>query len=521
MRHTFSYIFPLILSLSCSEVISAGWDTTLIGTVREKWTDNVSLETGSNKESDLVTEVSPRLIIERDRGRIQGSLDYQAQGFVYKNNSGDNNLFHELNSLASGEIIENIFFIDAAATYEQQVIDPEESQAFDNSSITDNRTNVGTYTISPYLVKDLGRTFSASARYARSAVRYGSDSGNDDLSDSDLDSVELAIGSRSLVGGRSFWGGQSLGGRQLLGSRQSQSLGTRRLTRGGRQSGTGLSGALRYTGIKVSYDDDTDDKFHRGGAELGYRFSPKFELLGIAGYEKYDTETDDQSSTPDGFGWEVGFAWDPRPRDHVEVGVGRRFFGATYRFQWLHLASRYSTVINYRDTVESDATLLTGNALTGDTSGTQSQASSGGANDTASSNFRSTDEIFVRRYLDTSITYRWSKVSADLAPYFERREYEFSGTDKYYGVTTGARWRFKPRTSLVLTLFWSREKYRDSDNEDDIKQARIGLDHSLGPRTAGSLEYSYTKQDSNDIGSGYTENAVTVSLTRVFGRRKR
>jgi uncharacterized protein (PEP-CTERM system associated) len=51
---------------------------------------------------------------------------------------------------------------------------------------------------------------------------------------------------------------------------------------------------------------------------------------------------------------------------------------------------------------------------------------------------------------------------------------------------------------------------------DNLKSINLSLTHQFQPRLDGSLTYRWLQNTSNQVGAGYTENAVTAAANMRF-----
>ena len=87
------------------------------------------------------------------------------------------------------KLVDNLFFLDGRAAISQQNISLSGPQAADNVNVTGNRTEVKTYSVSPYLRHSFGNFASSELRYTHSGVSTGVGA----LSDSQVDSIHLRL----------------------------------------------------------------------------------------------------------------------------------------------------------------------------------------------------------------------------------------------------------------------------------------------------------------------------------------
>ena len=142
-------------------------------------TDNVNLS-ASDKQSDLILQLSPGLQLGGRSGRVRGFLNYNLTASFYANEREASTFYNTLNAQVSAEAVPNRAFVDASASISQQYISPFGRQSPDPSLNNPNRTEVSTITVAPRVegqlagqVDYVGRLFYG---YTSSGTSLASDS---------------------------------------------------------------------------------------------------------------------------------------------------------------------------------------------------------------------------------------------------------------------------------------------------------------------------------------------------------
>jgi len=73
------------------------WTITPRISVAEVYSDNINLD-DSDKEYDLVTEITPGISVHGESARLRADLDYQLQNTIFLRNSDANGTSHRLNA---------------------------------------------------------------------------------------------------------------------------------------------------------------------------------------------------------------------------------------------------------------------------------------------------------------------------------------------------------------------------------------------------------------------------------------
>ena len=184
MRHTF--VAPFIgipvagllgviafNSNSQETVVNRSYSLSPSVAVTQTFTDN-RLLTRDDRQSELITQISPSLHFNKNFGRIRGHLDYSLNGYLYASDSASNNLQNALNAALHVEAIENFAFIDATALISQQSISAFGVQSPDPALKTSNQSEVSSYSISPYVRGAIPGVFTYHAGANYSITRGGS-----------------------------------------------------------------------------------------------------------------------------------------------------------------------------------------------------------------------------------------------------------------------------------------------------------------------------------------------------------
>jgi uncharacterized protein (PEP-CTERM system associated) len=324
-RHAAPRLAPLAVAamLLAAFPAQAQWTVTPTLVVSETWTDNVNLTEDALAHSDLITRVSPGITVLKRGPRLTVDATAQLHAFSYLHDNDQRDLsgpgaigqnFNTSNTRRSyrgnlnGEVLRDLFFVDASASRGQQSISPFGPRAGNDLYSNRNRTEIDTWSISPYLTHRFGS-------FALGVLRYTRDS----------------------VGGGDGLGFRNTGGDTLLASLTS---GT-----GFRTVGWGVTYLKQELGGAAYGDSSTENL----SGNLRYILNGRWSLLANAGYDRYRYEG--LGDGDQGARWSVGFAWSPSLRTNVQATIGRHFYGTTGSLSALH-RSRHSTWnISYDDAV--------------------------------------------------------------------------------------------------------------------------------------------------------------------------
>jgi hypothetical protein len=460
-----------------NEAFAEPWQFQPFVTANGTYTDNVNLDPSGQEKSAVVAQINPGFTVTREGPRLRTDLAYRLQNlFYFRDDTGDESN-HQFSGDAEAELVRQRLFLDANATFSQQLINPSGKVSNDNINRTDNTSDTLTYTVSPYLTRNIGVYGDSTLRYAFSKVNYLDDDKeanvDNDVEDSHSHSVDLDVSNIDKEGQRNTW--------QLQGS-----------------------------WYKEKFSDGEEDKFRKVGLELGYQVTRAFNAFGGGGYEDNDFDRD-QSDTrvPSGTFWEVGGRWQPTPRDELEAAFGHRFFGHTGRAQWTHEGVKTTTNVGYSEEI-----------TTGNRELANAEFSPG--DDINSDVPSSRDQVFLAKRLEATVTHDLPKSVVDVNTYYVKRKFAGSNdgdtaeNDRSYGGSLSFEWRYAPRTTFEVTGFYENNHF----GGDDPNNTRAGVfaeaQRTIGPRTTGFLRVGHRQQNSDDREDEYDEKFVTLGITRTF-----
>ncbi|MCH8506721.1 MAG: TIGR03016 family PEP-CTERM system-associated outer membrane protein [Ectothiorhodospiraceae bacterium] len=441
-------------------------------TLRQTYSDNITLAPSGQEESDWVTALVPAVSFCRLRPRLRTQVDYEAQMLHYWGDSDRNDVLHRLSTDNTATLIRDRFYLDFGARYDQQPVSSRGAFASDAILNTDNQTDALSMRISPYLYQDLGPVGTSVLRYGLSRTVY----------DENIRNVTRQSGSLLVISPQEAdpmsWQG---------------SVRTERVDRGGRD--------------RVDYFDDAF-------LELGYRVYGRLRLIGRVGLE---SELQDDGEW-DRFGsdyWEAGFRWSDN-RTSVEARYGERFFGETYFASISRRAARHTLSLSYRETqqISDRFTVLAPEDI----------GLPGGVTDPDTGEFLpfppivlSENEIFLSKRATASNVYRTGRSTVRLSLFHDRREYLIAGDEEErYGAEAYWRWQWLPRTAIIPRISWEEIEFRDG-REDTLRGAQLSLAHLLSRNMQAGATVRWQDRDSNEGPAGeYTERAISVQLTRLF-----
>lgn len=504
---------PVVWTLASAALLplqyaaAADWTFTPSIDLRETYSDNVALAQAGAEKTDFVTEVTPRISLTGIGPYLKLNATYALHNYLYAHESGNARTRQQLNASGNAELIDEWLFVDGTASRSPQSISPFGPQLTDPSSLTTNRTEVTTYSVSPYLRHRFENLASSELRYTR-------------------DSVSTNTGG-------------------LLDSHSDRFLG--RLTSG--PALREIKWGVQYDQQKIEYDNAATVDTSVFSGNLRYLISPLYSLTAAAGYEKHDYASSIGNSK--GRFWSVGAAWTPSQRTMIEGSAGKRFYGDTFALSGTHYTRHTIWSLNYQEditTARSQFML----PVTTDTSSFLDQLWSASIPDPVTreqfiaSFIRDTglpsaltlpvnsftDRVFLQKSLQGSVAINGARNTVLFGVFNTLRKPQTSpSTDDTAPGATGAatdvdtrqvgahalwQWRITPRTNAHVDAVYSRVSSSITDRRDHNLTTRVAMTKQFQPKVHGGLEWRRQRQRSNVNGGDVTENALTAYVQMGF-----
>lgn len=479
----------------------------------ETYTDNVTLAGRGHEKGDFITQINPGIFLSGTGARLKVNVNYTMQNLFYANENNRNRTVNQLNAKENAELIKNFFFLDSSANISQQNISLLGPLTTNNENITNNRTTIKTYSISPYLRHNFSNFASAQARYTHNAV-YANTGG---FSESQSDNILL-----NLTSGSAF---RTLGWGLNYSKQKIDRLGT------------------SISPLNRSIENE------RYAGNLRYRVSSQFSLTGTSGYQKFTYQSITGKSA--GAFWTTGFIWTPTERTSITANTGKAFFGTTYTLMASHRTRRSAWSLNYnqnitttRDQFLIPATTDTANFLDQLWMSNipdpvmRQQTIDAFIRDNGLSasifdpiNFLTT-QFFLQKRLQASVALSGTRNTLVLSIFHMLREPQTLGdandnlpgmnnltlnsNTKQIGGNALWSWKVTPRTNVNIGAVFIRSNILAIGREDETKTLRVGLTKQIQPKLNGSINLRHVERTSNQIGSEYRENAIIASLLMSF-----
>lgn len=501
-------LLPLLLGLAFAPPGHADIKFTPSVMVRETWTDNVALAPEGQERSEFVTELTPGFIVDARNRRMELLARYQYHRYFYAkgDTSGTQTGHGELQADLKSRLVDDLLFLDASAMRGQQAVSAFGPRPVDNAYLTNNRADVSTWRISPYLTHRFGSTANLLARYSRDSVK----SDRIGYGDSRSDALNIALGSPEER--RFGWN-------------------------------------LRYDRQLMSEEITGDSSFYSAQAGLAWRALPSLTLTASGGYDAYDYNALGGSTR--GKSWNVGYQYTPSPRTYLSMSVGHRFFGASRALAAMHRSRHTVWNLSFDEGVTTSrsqfllpSTLDTSRLLdnlflpTYPDPELRRQAVEAYlrltglppvlANDV---NYLSNRYLLQRRFV-ASAGMSGVRSTLLLSLYDTRRDAlsvgqadslllgtnvsSLNDNTRQRGITATASYRLSSRGSAFAIAELSRARSETTDISLNNRSLRIGLNRQFERKLQGTLEVRRVAGSTYGFDRPYTENAVAATLSMTL-----
>ena len=507
---------------------SAQWDAEPSIRTRLVLTDNI--DRSEDKDSDLVTEISPGISLNADGNRLDLDLDYRLQTLTHVENSNRNRLNHQLRAGANSELIADHFFLDVSGSVSQQLQDRRASASSDGVSGSANLSDVTQYSVNPRWEQRLGD-------WAEVEVGYGYDSvdsegrGSSGSTDSESNRFNAQLNQASDTQ-KLFY--------SLDYSRDDTEFGDNSFNDQRTFNGQiGYRLSRRWSAFIRGSDSKTDFDGTRGAARpddkqygAGLTWTPNQRLsLTVAANKRDDASPGQQDDFRT-----ANLTWQPTVRTTIEFDYGNQFFGETYAFELIHSTRRTQWFVSY-DEGESDfqrafldalrfgvfcLTLPDGTPII------SANTCAAGSDDLIApdgfARVGSTelpfgvlgDDTFISKTLRAGFTISGARNTIDASITNLRREF-VADNDNERDFIIRASWSYQlaPHTTATLEISRTNRGF-DNGDEDRLNELELRFEKSISQDASLSLAFSHDERRGDGNGRGFKENRITFGFTKTF-----
>ena len=440
--------------------------------VATSYTDNLFLTQGSDKESEIIAELTPRIRIDGEGKRLRHTFDYQIQSISYADNHEHNETKHQYDLDVHSELIEDLFFLDLGSNFTQRSNSLASQSDRFNLSPSANTNDVMVHSVNPYTQFAIKNTATARLSYIYSKTDFDEEE-QQSTNDSNNKSIEA-----TLESGPRFdtW-----------------------------------SWSIDYTHDSEESDttqQNTSPTFEHLRFTNYYKLSLTTALIGIIGYEKNEYQTANLTQDTEGREWQLGARWTPTDRSRFETTAGQRYYGDTLSVSLLHNLQYASFFLDYNESVTT-------------TNFVQSQERV--INTDGSTNFipvipsSGVNAIITKNWVFRASTkLRKTTLGLQLTDSKIENQQSLDQTD-IQQMTLSAKLDLSPRSQVETNLYWAKETQRTNARQtEELLETTLGFRHRVGRNTDFEAEYSYSDQDSSNRNNGYNRNIIHLSInTRI------
>lgn len=469
----------LVIMLSPSLGFAAQWRLTPSIELVETYTDNVTLSSDANSESDWISQINPALSLTGKGRELELAFDYRMQNLLYLGDSDRNNTNHQLNAGLQATLAPDWLFLDASSTLSQQVLSPDDNVSLGNIGVVGGREDVLTTRISPYIQTRVTQWTVADLRYSQDTVSYSGETAEDSTSEQ----VSVSLQSAKPFGSWT-WG-------------------------------------VRYTEQNIDYSEPSvaqnreDEKRRNTVLDLGYQLSPKVRLTGQTGYEDNEYQLNADAETPEGEYWSLGTVWTPSSQTAITASGGRRFFGRTWALDWSHQARRHGWQLAYNEDLSSRREVqleqFTFRLVNPDGTPVIDPITSSPVIFQADLPV-ATDEVFIERRASFRWTMRHRKSTTTFQANRSRREFQESDvTEIVVGIDLS--WNLQVSRSGEFTANLGRQNTEREIGDDRYTIAGVSYERQLGKSVSSTFEMRRVRRDGSGASNDYTENQLSAGIT--------
>ncbi|MGC2456557.1 MAG: TIGR03016 family PEP-CTERM system-associated outer membrane protein [Gallionellaceae bacterium] len=483
------------------------WTFTPSLGLEETYTDNVFLAPQGSEKSAWVTQINPGLSLSGAGPNLKANATYQLQNLFYSGIDRGKTTYQQLNANANAKLINDFLFVDGMADINQQNISPLGTLAIDNTNITNNRTNIRTYSISPYLKHRFSDNASGELRYTHDEV--DTDAGSLAMANSQADNILLNLNSDTAADAL----------------------------------GWGINYNKQHMNYKGSNQTSAADSEMFSGT-LRRLVTPYLTLNATGGYEKYNYLSGAQQLQ--GASLTAGFSWAPSARTDIEASAGHRFFGPTYSLKASHRAHRTAWNVDYSEDITTpQSQFLTPATIDTSTFLDNLWASSipdpalrqQTVNDFIGSNGLPdslgqpinylNNQLFLQKLLQAAVAITGTTNTLLFSIFDMSRTAlasETSGSTvlgtndlgsnanlREIGGNALWNWRLSSRTNANISANAS-----GTGGGNYLESLNASISRQLQPNLSGSITLRRTEQHADQIGIGYHESAITALLLKKF-----
>lgn len=291
-------------------------------------TDNVDLASSSEARSDTYVEIAPGVAVHHVGGHLRLELDYRLRLFRYLHETERNGHENRLSTSGQLEAIERLLYVDARAEVQQRPTSAFGPQFSSTGGSSTNRREERTYSLTPYVIGQLGSVANYRVGYGMTWTRSSDQSGFLNGTENSGNRYRVADFNGTLTGATKV---------------------------------AGFAWSADASSTLVQYADQVRDvEWSQLRGLLAYEMNPQFRLRGAVGVERNTVESDEPTTSSL---HAYGFEWVPSERTTMSAIRERRFFGSGHTIQATHRTAQTSWSLSDIKNVGTDAASQLGDSL--------------------------------------------------------------------------------------------------------------------------------------------------------------
>jgi uncharacterized protein (PEP-CTERM system associated) len=483
-----------------------GWSFSPSIGLQELATDNV-LDTPNGRRADLITEITPGILVNGNTPRLQATLNYAPTVQLYAFTAHQNNIDQEFDGQAVATVIPDLFYVRAQGFSTQQAISGGVSPNGQTIVSAQNRADVTSFAVTPYLQRKFTDIGTGQIGYS---YQFTSQSGNTAFAPS---SNTPFFESGNLSTNEEF--GKFTTGNNF-----------------GRLNDEVLLDASQNTGfglLQNSYQNlFTDD--------AGYAITRSITILGEVGYE--------QIAYPHGYPpikindpvWYAGARLTPNPDSVIVARYGHRYGYNAAFFDGAYALTAHTKLFgNYSDTLTTDQQQLQGRlaSVTLDQFGNPVDTLTGAPVLLANQFFGLQDSLFRLQQLTVGVTTTLGRDTISLAMFQQNQKlistsFGVAGYSQR-GTSGSVSWshQLSPAASTTAYLQYgtlTSPILGGAAAAAQVFTADLSYIYRFSDTLTGNLQYILSNSISNVPGTvgtvqvpiGALQNVVLVGVTKHF-----
>lgn len=441
------------------------WEYSPLAELSITHTDNLNRANDDNKESTLITTVTPGLVVERNSRLIKSRTDYRLNASFYSDFPNEERIYHQLVSTNQVKVEGTGLTLGLNLNYQQRIINASLFDVFVITADKDQVENTATGEFVANYVSDFGNGRGLTSNYQFRQQKY-------------FESENLSNRSQRLS----------------MAFRDANPL---------RRVYWSVSGQANHSDY---FEGNEQDYLQTSAyASLGFRFSRGFSVYTDLGVESYTF--DDQDAVEEEYAY-GGIRFEPYRRVLVDVAAGRRGFGDSYRADIRYNTKRSLLTFSYNEDYSDYAQSLA--YIDFDASLDQGQLVVG---------LLEIRDVYVVKKSEFAYHYTLPKTTLKINASSETREYEnLPFVDEVVGGETSLSWKPRPkhRAEFKYSQYLNIRDLGAGEIDNQLIVYSLAWVYSPKRKIETSLTYRQSRNESEIDADEYVQNNIELRATARF-----